>query len=209
MSTLSAAGARASSRPLSTAAERPVPPLRALPAPTTRPARLPFLLVVIGLLTGGLLALLMLNTVLAQDAFVLHDLQVRSAALTDQEQALREVVTRQTSPQLLAGRARALGMVPSGNPVFLRVSDGRVLGVPVAAVAPPRVPTPPLVTVLPPLPVLPAVTAARQPGAKPPAGQARPGATRPGVTTAKPTTTKPTTAKPTTAKPTKPGKPTH
>jgi hypothetical protein len=34
------------------------------------------------------------------------------------------------SPQNLADRALRMGMVPNPNPVFLRLSDGQVLGVP-------------------------------------------------------------------------------
>ena len=37
------------------------------------------------------------------------------------------------SPQYLAANAEALGMVPNANPVYLRLSDGAVLGQPTAA----------------------------------------------------------------------------
>ena len=37
------------------------------------------------------------------------------------------------SPQYLAANAEALGMVPNANPVYLRLSDGAVLGEPSAA----------------------------------------------------------------------------
>jgi hypothetical protein len=43
------------------------------------------------------------------------------------------------SPQTLAARAAALGMVPGGPPAFLRLSDGKVLGQAIAAPAGPAV----------------------------------------------------------------------
>jgi hypothetical protein len=109
-----------------------------VPSPRVRPARAPFVVLVLVLLTGGLLSLLLLNTVLAQDAFVLYDLKKRAAALADREQALQQQVAAEAAPHLLASRARKLGMVPAENPVFLRLSDGRILGVPRPATAPPK-----------------------------------------------------------------------
>ena len=95
-------------------------------------------MVLIGtLLTAGLAGLLFLHTALAEDSFRLHDLKVRSAVLTDREQALEQEVALEASPRRLAARAEAMGMVRSENPAFIRLSDGRVLGRPKAGVAPP------------------------------------------------------------------------
>lgn len=105
--------------------------LRIVPAPTGRPAPLaPFLAVVIGLLVAGLAALLLLNTLLAQDAFRLHDLQQSTALLAEREQALEREVTALESPGSVAERAEGLGMVPSMAPLFVRLPDGRILGAP-------------------------------------------------------------------------------
>jgi len=79
---------------------------------------------------------------LAEDSFRLHDLKVRSAVLTDREQALEQEVALEASPRRLAARAEAMGMVRSENPAFIRLSDGRVLGRPKAGVAPPPPPAP-------------------------------------------------------------------
>jgi hypothetical protein len=43
---------------------------------------------------------------------------------------LEKQVRTLESPQNLSDRALGMGMVPNPNPVFLRLSDGRVLGVP-------------------------------------------------------------------------------
>lgn len=113
-----------------------VPPMRA-PAP-----RAPFVLLVGALLTAGLGGLLFLHTAIAEDSFRLQDLTTRSALLTDRQQALEQEIAALAAPQRLAARARALGMVRSENPAFIRTSDGRILGRPKAGVAPPPKPKP-------------------------------------------------------------------
>jgi hypothetical protein len=109
------------------------------PAPR-RAARGPFIAVLAAVLGLGLLVILALNTVLAQGSFAAFDLRAENARLADQEQVLLRQVAAAESPEQLERAARSLGMVPAANPVFLRLSDGKVLGVPVpaAAPAPPR-----------------------------------------------------------------------
>jgi hypothetical protein len=113
-----------------------VPPVR------TGAPRAPFVVLLGTLLTGGLAGLLFLHTALAEDSFRLHDLKNRSAVLTDREQALEQQVAAAASPKRLAARAESLGMVRSENPVFIRLSDGKVLGKPKPGVAPPPPPAP-------------------------------------------------------------------
>lgn len=117
---------------------RPPRPRLTVVAPTrTRAPKAPFVLLVGALLVAGLGGLLFLHTALAEDSFRLHDLKVRSGALADREQALEQEVAVAASPQQLAARAAALGMVRSESPAFIRTSDGRVLGVPMAGRKPP------------------------------------------------------------------------
>jgi hypothetical protein len=111
--------------------------LRLVATRRSNAARAPFIAVVVVILAVGLLALLLLNTVLAQDAFRLHALQVQGRVLADQEQGLQRDVERLQSPQSLAARASAMGMVPGGTRAFLRLTDGKVLGVAVPGEAPP------------------------------------------------------------------------
>jgi cell division protein FtsB len=111
--------------------------LRLVPQRRSSAPRAPFITMVVLLLAGGLLGLLALNTVLAQDAFQLHTLTKESKALADQEQTLEREVESLRTPRTLAARARELGMVEAGAPAFLRLSDGAVLGAEVAAEAPP------------------------------------------------------------------------
>jgi hypothetical protein len=132
-------GARpAAPRPGRTARPTPVRPRLTVVPPLRAPApRAPFVLLVGGLLVAGLASLLLLHTSIAEDSFRLHDLSVRSAALADRQQALEQEIAAAAAPQELAARAARLGMVPSENPVFIRISDGRILGKPKAGVAPP------------------------------------------------------------------------
>jgi hypothetical protein len=103
-------------------------PLQLVPTPRVDAPRAPFVAVLTSLLLLGLLGLLMLNTVLARDAFALHSLKSEVRALSDSEQALEREVEALRSPQAIAASAAALGMVQSGPPAFLRLSDGAVLG---------------------------------------------------------------------------------
>ena len=98
--------------------------------------RAPFVAVVVSLLVSGLLGLLVLNTVLAQDAFALHTLSQDGRALADREQSLAREVEAMRSPEALAARADALGMVQAGPPAFLRLPDGAILGTPVPGLPP-------------------------------------------------------------------------
>ena len=98
-----------------------------------RASRGVFALVVTGLLGVGMVLILVINTSLAQGAFTISELQAQQSTLTQQEQTLAEAVAAAAAPESLEEQARALGMVPSENPVFLDVTTGAVLGKPKAA----------------------------------------------------------------------------
>jgi hypothetical protein len=104
-------------------------PLRVVPAAVGQPGNAVFAVVCMALLIGGLFALLMLNTAMAEGSFTLHRLQSTSGELTDAEEALTQAIDAQRSPANLATRAHHLGMVPASSAAFLRLSDGKVLGV--------------------------------------------------------------------------------
>lgn len=128
----------ATARPMTRTAARPVDPAgrttqRPDAARAPRAGRGVFTLVMCGVLAAGLLVLLVVNTTLAQGAFALDELSKRMTALTEREQALQQELAAVQTPRGLEQRARALGMVRSPNPVFLRLSDSRVLGTPVPA----------------------------------------------------------------------------
>jgi cell division protein FtsB len=117
------------------------PALRVVTPVASRAPRAPFVLFSMLLVGLGLVGLLVLNTVVAQDAFTLHDLDRNAATLAEREQLLRQEVAALEAPAAVADRATKIGLVQAGDPVFL-AADGRVLGNPVAATAPPPPPAP-------------------------------------------------------------------
>jgi hypothetical protein len=88
-----------------------------------------FLALCVALLLGGFVAVLMLNTAMAKGSYTMRDLQRQSDTLTDQQDSMRQTIDAVSGPGPLAQRARKLGMVPAETAAFLRLSDGKVLGV--------------------------------------------------------------------------------
>ncbi|MEQ7123283.1 hypothetical protein ABN034_02070 [Actinopolymorpha sp. B11F2] len=115
--------------------DQPERQLRVVPARAEAPARAPFVLLVVAILGVGLVGLLLLNTSLQRGSFAIHDLKRQTSMLAEREEDLDQRVARLKAPENLAGRAQRMGMVPNANPVFLRLSDGAVLGEAVPAEA--------------------------------------------------------------------------
>ncbi|GAA3489948.1 cell division protein FtsL [Streptomyces cremeus] len=149
-----------------------------MPSGPAQAARTPFVLLVVVLLGGGLICLLMLNSALNEGSFRLNDLKKQTTELTDEEQALQHDVDDRSAPGALERRARELGMVPGGSPVFLD-PDGTVRGTPSRAPEP----EPALEPVRPQhAPAVPPGSADRTPPPVPPASgqQTQPPPTTPG-----------------------------
>ncbi|MFK4067980.1 hypothetical protein [Streptomyces sp. NPDC029674] len=108
---------------------------RLLPQGPSQAARTPFVLLVVLLLGGGLIALLILNSSLNEGSFQLSELKKETKDLTEEEQELQRDVDGYAAPDALQRRARELGMVPGGDPAFLN-PDGTVRGVPRTAARP-------------------------------------------------------------------------
>jgi cell division protein FtsL len=95
---------------------RPAAPLLRAVAPARRQHRLPFLLLTAALVVAGVLALVVLNVTVSQQAFAIahlrqanHDAETRYNQLQAQVDTLR-------APARIAQLARAHGMVPAGRP---------------------------------------------------------------------------------------------
>ena len=118
---------------------RPEPGSASLPAalhaPQTR-----FILLVLGLLGGGLVCLLVINTTLATASFRIDALQRGNAALGQHVQALRQQVSTEESASSLEQRALKLGMrtQPLLNVIDLR--SGHVYRQPASMPGIPNVP---------------------------------------------------------------------
>lgn len=100
------------------------------PLSPDRASRGTFVLIITAILALALVAMLVINTSLAQGSFTVQALRGEFQALQEQEQALLEEVAAASAPIALEYRARELGMVPSSTPVFISVPDGQVLGKP-------------------------------------------------------------------------------
>jgi hypothetical protein len=97
-----------------------------------RASRGVFAIIVTGLLALGLIGMLVINTSLAQGAFVVTELQRDLQVAVEKEQALAEEIAALAGPVALEQSARSLGMVPNASPAFVDVDAGRILGRPKA-----------------------------------------------------------------------------
>jgi cell division protein FtsB len=107
--------------------------LTVVPRRRTRAARMPFVMLVSLVLLGGVIGLLLFNTSMQQASFAATTLEHQANTLTAREQTLQMELEVLRDPQRVAEHAQNLGMVPAPNPVFLRLSDGKVLGERIAA----------------------------------------------------------------------------
>jgi cell division protein FtsB len=78
----------------------------------------------------GLMFLLLINTLLAQDAFELTSLKLEAKLVSDEREAIARQMDKLSSPDALAKAATELGMKPSENPTFLSL-EKPVIEVPV------------------------------------------------------------------------------
>lgn len=107
--------------------------LRIVAPPKGKATGMPFVVLVIVLFAAGLIGLIFLSTVLQSQAFTIAELHREARALETSQSAIVHDLARQQSPSSVAAAALALGMVPNTNPVFLRLSDGKVIGEPLPA----------------------------------------------------------------------------
>ena len=71
----------------------------------------------------GLLILLAVHILLAQDAFTLAELKAEAKVVADQREAINRQIESVSSPAALAAQAEALGMRASESPVFLNLDE--------------------------------------------------------------------------------------
>lgn len=113
-------------------------------------SRASFVLIVMTLLVAGVVATLLLSTQAIADSYRLEQIREENSNLAEQSEQLQQGVTRNESASVLAERAKALGMVPAGDPAHLVLNaDGSVtvVGDPKKAQAPaPPVTHPPAAT---------------------------------------------------------------
>lgn len=153
-----------------------MPRLRVVTGAPLRRGGAAFGIVCATLLAAGLIGLLVLNTALAQGSFTLQKLQSTSDQLADAQDGLNQSLVVMKSPANLAMRATAMGMVPAQSAAFLRLSDGKFIGVAKPASSGPGFT---VVTTTAPAPVKPAKAAPKPAAGKPAQGTPAPSATGP------------------------------
>ncbi|WP_433697832.1 hypothetical protein [Nocardiopsis sp. CA-288880] len=110
-----ASPARASGRKAGAARARPAP-------------RIPFVLLVLCLLGGALVALLVLRSVVAQEAFTISSLQAENRELAYEEQQRRNEVAQLEASERISEEAEAMGMRQGEAPRFLDPENGEITG---------------------------------------------------------------------------------
>jgi hypothetical protein len=113
--------------------ERPHLEIAATRAQRRARPKLVYALIVVGGIGAILLAQLLLSIVVADGAYRISSLQLKERDYSRQQQALAEKLDVLGSTQNLTTQAEALGMVNSGNPVFLNAGSGAVTGTSTAA----------------------------------------------------------------------------
>jgi len=108
--------------------------------------RASFVVLIIALLTVGVAATLWLSTQAIADSYRLEKVKTTAGELAERAAQLERDVTKAESASALAARAKAMGMVPGGDPARLVVQpDGRVIVVgeptPAEKPKPPKPPT--------------------------------------------------------------------
>lgn len=104
------------------------------PAPVAAP-RAPFVLLVLAIVAAGIVGLLVLNTAINSGSLTLSRLRSQQTGLDAQEQEYRRELADLESPGSLQAAATRLGLVPAGTTAFIRLPDGKVIGVPQPAPA--------------------------------------------------------------------------
>lgn len=99
--------------------------LTVVPRVRSRAPRVPFVLLVSGMLVAGVVGLLLFNTSMQQGSFTTAELQRQATALNAQEEALVSEVEQLRSPQRIAERAQGMGMVLPTTTCFLHLSGAQ------------------------------------------------------------------------------------
>lgn len=84
---------------------------------------------------GIIIAQVLVSVAVSSGAYEIAALQQSNKELGRTYQTTNQDIDRLSSPQNLAANAAALGMVNNATPVYLRLSDGAVLGSPIPAKA--------------------------------------------------------------------------
>lgn len=84
-----------------------------------------FLTILASVFVTSLIALLVINTSLNQDAFVLQHMKHQMNLVNDERDAILRVAAVKGSPETLAAQATKMGMIPDTAPSFIDLSSAK------------------------------------------------------------------------------------
>jgi hypothetical protein len=92
--------------------------------------RTSFVLLLLGLLGGGMVCLLVVNTTLAANSIQIRNLQQQNANVSEQVQELQQHVAAARSAGAIEHEARKLGLRPDPHLVFINLHSKRIVAQP-------------------------------------------------------------------------------
>ena len=101
-------------------------PQRGERIPTRRPQRMPFILLLVGLLGGAIVSLLVISTTLDAGAYQITNLTNQNAMLSKTIQVVSNDVANEQNPATLMGEAYRLGMRYDKNLRFVDTKTGKI-----------------------------------------------------------------------------------
>lgn len=126
---MSAAPARLAPRPAARPAPaRPRPQLRVVALQRSEAARVPYLVLLVGILLAALLGTLVLNTSMATTSYTIRDRTIELTNAQQRLEALSTQVDQASAPAQVMARAQDLGLVPSSGVTYIRLSDRTLIG---------------------------------------------------------------------------------
>ena len=106
------------------------PRLRVAPPVPIQAPRAPFIVLVLVLVVAGVFGILLINTKTNENTFKLSKLQDQQNTLDNQQQSLENQIAGYESTGNLDAAARRLGLVKADTPAYIRLPDGKIIGVP-------------------------------------------------------------------------------
>ncbi len=97
-------------------------------AAASRAPKIPFVLLILCLLGGALVSLLLLRSLVAQEAYTITSLQSENREMSYEEQRLEESVAHLETSDRIAQEAEKMGMEPGEAPLFLDLDNGEITG---------------------------------------------------------------------------------
>jgi hypothetical protein len=95
-----------------------------------RQQRMPFILLLVGLLGGALVSLLVISTTLDEGSYRINNLTSENNALYKDEQTLLNEVNQERDPAVIASEAAVLGLRPQKDERFINTATQTIVVVP-------------------------------------------------------------------------------